>query len=139
MSKEGRFYKDYEVFGGAMTIRFRSRTQHELDLILDAGREELKNEKLAGMGDLTAQVQSYHVAASIDRITQTDGDEKTEFKALDEVGDVKKVDEAVFGEGRASAFYNVTMALWMEFERLYGWFSSKAHEADFWKAADGDH
>ncbi len=139
MSKDGRFYKEYEIFDGAMKIRFRSRSQHELDMILDEGRRELKKEDLAGIGDLTAQVQRYHVAASVDRISGTAADEEvTDFELLSEVGNVKKVDETVFGTGRSSGLYNVVMALWMEFERLYGWFSSKAHDPDFWKAADGD-
>jgi hypothetical protein len=146
MSAKGRFFKTYSLFGGSAKVTLRSRTQREVDMALEYTRGLLKNEKLLGMGDMQAQLQRYHVAASIHKITNDDGTQ--EFKALQDydkqvssetLHPVEALDKAVFGGEQAAGLYNIVTALWMEFERLYGWFASRAHEPDFWKAADGAH
>lgn len=148
MSSDGRFFKIYDVFGDNLQIILRSRTQAEMELILECGRQDMKAEKLIGMGDLTAQLQRYHIAASVSKIIDRINSENSRnFDALsvyaksssNTADAVRAIDEAVFGTGQPTALYNVITAVWMEFERLYAWFTAKAHEVDFWKAAAGDH
>lgn len=139
MSKTGRFYKTYELMGGHILVTFRSRSQSEVDAIVDYTREMVSNEKLIGPADMQAQLQRFHIAASLDTL---DTDDPTEpaysFKPLDQYSNIAEMDREVFGSGRGAAFYNMITAQWMEFERLYGWFSAQAHKSDFWRAADGD-
>lgn len=164
MSDTGRFYKTYSLLGGRVRIRLRSRSQAELEIILQVARQQMKDDKLIGMGDLAAQLQRYHMVASIDRLSCDSADEEQpsetkEFMTLNarvesarkkdnrspEDDDtvlltkcVKDMDAAVFGGGRGTALFNTVMAHWMEFERLYGWFAAKAHDPDFWNAVGGE-
>lgn len=147
MSKGGRFFKTFELFGGKVLVTLRSRSQAELEAILECARRELKAEELAGVGDMQAQLQRYHIAAAVAKIVdREDSENSQEFKTLNNqlsvLDDPKKAvqdkDKEVFGSGQSTGFYNIATALWMEFERLYGYFASRAHEPDFWKAAVGD-
>jgi len=144
MSSGGRFYKTFELFGGQMKITLRSRTQNEIDAIMNQARNEMKDEELVGVGDTAAQVQRYQVAASVSEIedTTTPLNTKkyksiTETESTDELSAVRIVDNALFGDCPAAKF-GAIMAVWLEFERLYGWFSSRAYDQDFWQAVVGD-
>lgn len=139
----GRFYKDYPIFGGKIKVRFRSRTQKELEIIMEKGRQDLKNEKLMGVGDLQAALQRYNVVISIDSWIDTEEPENSKkFPTLEELSKKEEdpltaLEELVLGQGRSSAAYTILTAIWMEFTRLYEWFAARAHDPDFWKAAVG--
>lgn len=140
---DGRFFKTYELFGGEIEVQFRSRTQQEIELIMEYARLAFNEQKLAGWGDVQAQLQRYNIVAAVAGIRAREDNGFRKFKPLCEFGDtpdaVKAMDAAFLSSGRSSGMFNIVTAQWMEFERLYGWFSSRAHDSDFWKAVAGDH
>ena len=149
MSKSGRFFKRFTLLGGKVKVTLRSRSQAELEAIMECARQELKAEELTGIGDLQAQLQRYHIAASVCKIVdQETPEDSQEFAPLDVQLDklntaakaaVQAKDKAVFGAGQSTGMYTIITTRWMEFERLYGYFASRAHDPDFWTAAAGDH
>lgn len=142
----GRFYRDYELMGGQVVVRFRSRSQSEHEKIYAAALKQLNDGKLAGLGDVQAWMHGRNVAASVDALIDRGGEMPIE-KKFDTINDRVESGEAdpvdslyhdVFSS-RSTAFYSMVWAAWMEFERLYGFLASRAHEPDFWKAAAGAH
>lgn len=143
MSTSGRFFKEYKIFGGNISIVLRSRSQAELEAILMCARQELKDGELAGVGDLQAQLQRYHISAAVaEIINHKDSKGSIQFDTLASLLGVKTAKEAVhskdkdvFGEGRSTGLYTIISSLWLEFERLYGYLIYQAHTKDFWEAA----
>ncbi len=157
MSDNGRFFREAKVFDGEMKIVFRSRSQMETDEIAEQARRDLHGlsaESTISMGDVTARIQRYQLLTSLHSLTNVaDGGEKV-FKTLDETREsiendpgtaddppsaLKALEKEIVGSGRSSGLFNVLTAEWMEFERLYAWLTSKAHDSVFWKAAGGAH
>ncbi len=149
MSPAGRFYKEYNKFDGKMKVTLRSRSQWEADSIVDFARSIVtggidKTQSLTGMMDLTAQMQRYQMMASVHSITNLVDSKTVVFPTLESYKDddskefpVKLMEKTLLGEGRSIGIINIMMASWLEFERLYGWLTSRAHEPDFWKAVGG--
>lgn len=141
MGTTGRFYKTVDLLGGNIKLTLRSRSQTEVDMIMNYTRDEMKKDNLVGVGDLTAQIQRYHIAASVHEIAFDKGREKfpflSEIAATDDKSAVEIMDDNVFGNERSTAMYGMVTAEWLGFERLYGWLASHAHDKDFWKAVAG--
>ena len=138
LSSGGRFQKSYELFGGDVVLTLRSRTQKEVEMILTQARLDAKAMDMS-VGDYTAQINRYLVAASVDKIEDKEN-EIASFTCLEQLDDENPVVTAtdkVYGEGRPTAVVAAITTAWMEFDRLYNWLSSKAHSPDFWKAAPG--
>lgn len=143
MSRNGRFFKDFKLFDGQVTVRMRSRLQDEVETIVEAARKQMHGGNLVGTGDWQVQLQRYSVAASVESIVH--GPDSQVFPTLaesrercddDDVKAVENLCNDVFG-GRSVALYNAITAIWIEFERLYGWLTSRAHSENFWRAARG--
>ena len=146
MSRNGRFEKRFPILDGHGAIIMRSRSQSEMERIFKYVRSKLQDEELLPGSDYITQIERYHIAASVAAIESNDPADSEKFPTLDYLAQDKDcadpvgaLENMVFGSGRSAGLFSIVTALWMEFERLYGWFSSKAHEPDFWKAAVGSH
>lgn len=138
-----RFYKTYELFDGGLTVTLRSRLQSEADLLENYVRQTLKTGETIGVGDFMARLQRYQIASSVHKIVDQAGTTILEFPELAklEIKDasaVVEMDRLVFGSGQSAALFQIIAALWMDFERLYGYLASRSLQKGFWKAAAED-
>ena len=141
MSRNGRFFKEFPLLSGNIAVVFHSRLQSETDAIVKAAMQYFNGKDSFGVSDVAAYLQKLNMAASIHRFADiaqpTNSEQFKPFSELMVGGQAVAVDALLnrFAEW-PSALNSAICAAWNEFEQLYAWFTSKAYDPDFWKAAD---
>lgn len=131
----GRFFKTFQLFGGEITLQLRSRTSDEATKVYEHVRAAATKQTL-GAADVVVRMQQLFCANAVAEITF--GKERKVFDVAGErTPDVVYTD--VFGGERAAALYNAVFTVYLEFERLYDWLTSRASDPNFWKTAVGSH
>lgn len=143
----GRFFKEYPIVDGSIRVRFRSRTDEENVAIWEQVKRDVLSEKEGGAGRLLNEMEMqlqflrYQLISSLDRISGVDVPET--FPSILEGAQPGEKDwlhkqyKSRLGGSQPAIWYNILVAKFLEFERLYSWLASRAYEPDFWKPAAG--
>lgn len=139
-----RFYKEFEIYNGAIKIVFRSLTQTELDMALTQASCDMAAGKIPDQAEYFRRVHNYEQCMAIHKIVSEKS--AVTFPEISEV----LVDEAVPGEPlrtklvdyqpyvyekfiKTSSMLRIVSTLYLRFNALMSRLEANMHNADFWK------
>lgn len=140
-----RFRKTYERMGGRVKITMRSRTVPETDEVMRQLERDRKNENLESMTEIMVRTWHYQMVIGLEKVEMAD-QAPIEFPELDlnsKPGDSS--DEYLLQEagrrvtqGWHEHLYSMIQNASRHFDQVVQALTLRAHDADFWNAADTD-
>lgn len=137
-----RFTKEYQLFNGRVTVKFRTRTSEETAALLgELTRQAKKMEDLTSVeySSMLRHANLVFQVDEIDDVTMPPPEDPIKAKYNDETGKIdppawwKRLDfYSGMQEGKEQAVYNTLLS----FEKLYWTMIRKAHDQNFWNPED---